>query len=155
MYTNSYEMDISTLQILKLDSEAKLPVRQTSGSAGYDLYSLTSGVIDTQSRLLIPTGIAIKLPDDTVGLIKSRSGLSVREGLEHGSGVIDSDYSGHVQILLHNHGNEEFRFEKHTRVAQLLIVPILTPKIEEITEFIDEKKNERGSDGFGSTGLTG
>ena len=79
-------MDTSTLQILKLDPEAKLPVRQTSGSAGYDLYSLTDGIIETQSRLLIPTGIAIKLPANTVGLIKSRSGLSVRAGLEHGAG---------------------------------------------------------------------
>ena len=62
-------MDTPTLQILKLDPKAKLPVRQTSGSAGYDLYSLTDGIIETQSRLLIPTGIAIKLPANTVGLI--------------------------------------------------------------------------------------
>lgn len=145
-------MDIPTLQILKLNPEAKLPARQTSGSAGYDLYSLELGTIEPRSRLLIPTGIAIKLPAGTVGLIKSRSGLSVRAGLEHGAGVIDNDYRGSLGIVLHNHSNEPFEFDKHTRIAQLIIVPILTPEIDEITEFVDEKKNERGSDGFGSSG---
>jgi len=141
------------LQILKLYPEAKLPERKTSGSAGYDLYSLTSGVIEIHGRLLIPTGIAIKLPIGTVVLIKSRSGLSVRSGIEHGAGVIDSDYfPGHVQILLYNHSDESFEFEKHTRVAQLLIVPILTPEIEEVTT-MDDKKNSRDGKGFGSTGL--
>ena len=67
---------------------------------------------------------------------------------------MDSDFRKEIKILLYNHGNEEFRFEKHTRVAQLLIVPILTPDIEEIYEFAAEKKNERIG-GFGSTGLTG
>jgi len=70
-------MDTSTLQILKLDPEAKLPARQTTGSVGYDLYSLTSGVIKMQSRLLIPTKIAIKLPLNIYGRIASRSELSV------------------------------------------------------------------------------
>lgn len=145
-------MDSSTLQILKLDPEAKLPARQTSGSAGYDLYSLTSGIIEPRLRLLIPTGIAIKLPPGTVGLIKSRSGLSVRAGLEHGAGVIDSDYRGPLGVVLHNFGDKPFAFDKHTRIAQLIIVPILTPEIEEVSKFIDEKKNERGAGGFGSTG---
>lgn len=151
-------MNSSKLQILKLDSEAKLPVQQTIGSAGYDLYSLTDGIIEPRSRLLISTGIAIKLPSGTVGLIKSRSGLSVRAGLEHGAGVCDEDYSGHIQVLLHNHSNEPFEFDKHTRVAQLLIVPILTPEIEEVSNEVFnskilDKKNSRGGKGFGSTGL--
>lgn len=146
--------DIYKLRVLKLDPEAKLPVRQTSGSAGYDLYSLTSGNIKAGSRLLIKTGIAIKLPTNTVGLIKSRSGLSVRHGIEHGAGVIDGDFRGMICCLLHNHDVKDFVFEKHTRIAQLLITPILTPEIEEITEFIYDKKNERGVCGFGSTGIT-
>ena len=63
------KMDTQTLQILKITSKAKLPVRQTPGSAGYDLYSLEAGIIEPRSRLLIPTGITIKLPHNTVGLI--------------------------------------------------------------------------------------
>lgn len=145
-------MDTFTLQVLKLDPEAKLPKRQTNGSAGYDLYSLTDGIIEPRGRLLIPTGIAIKLPINTVGLIKSRSGLSVRAGLEHGAGVIDEDYRKEIGVVLHNFSNESFEFDKHTRIAQLIIVPILTPEIEEIINFIDEKNNER-TGGFGSTGL--
>lgn len=143
------------MQILKLNPEAKLPERQTTGSAGYDLYSITDGVIEPRSRLLIQTGIAIKLPPNTVGLIKSRSGLSVRKGIEVGAGVVDEDYRGSLGVILYNHSNEEFIVEKHMRIAQLIVIPILTPEIEEVTkkEFEDKKKNERGDSGFGSTGM--
>jgi len=147
-------MNTSTLQILKLDPEAKLPVRQTAGSAGYDLYSLKAGIIEPLSRLLIPTGLAIKLPKGTYGRIASRSGLSVKKGIEVGAGVIDSDYFPKpVGLVLYNHGNEPFVIEKHMRIAQIIVTQILTPEIKEIVKLINEKKSER-TGGFGSTGLT-
>ena len=68
---------------------------------------------------------------------------------------MDSDYRGPLGVVLHNFSDKPFEFDKHTRIAQLIIVPILTPEIIEITveEFIDDKKNDRGVNGFGSTGL--
>lgn len=79
----------SNIQVKKLHPDAKLPERQTSGSAGYDLYSLNSGIVPTRSRLIVKTGIAIKLPPNTCGTIMSRSGLSVKSGIEKGAGLID------------------------------------------------------------------
>jgi len=143
----------SLLEIKKLNQEARLPLRKTAGSAGYDLYSLKSGTIESHSRLLIQTGIAIKLPADTYGRIASRSGLSVKKGIEVGAGVIDEDYRGPLGVVLYNFDNKPFEFDKHTRIAQLIIVPVLTPEIEEVSKFIDEKKNERGDKGFGSSGI--
>lgn len=143
---------MSSLQVKKLYPDAKLPMRQTTGSAGYDLYSLTDGIILARSRLLIKTGIAIKLPPNTYGRIASRSGLSVKKGIEVGAGVCDIDYLLEYHVLLHNHSDEPFTFDKHTRIAQLIITPILTPEIEEIEEFEKDDDNER-TGGFGSTGI--
>jgi len=141
----------SNLQILKLDPNAKFPKRQTEGSAGYDLYSLIPGSVKPRSHVMIPTGIAAKLPLNTYARIASRSGLSLRNGIEVGGGVIDSDYfPGHIQIILFNHSDDEFQFDMHTRIAQLIITSILTPEIGEIFE--RGKNNNHG--GFGSTGLT-
>jgi len=142
---------MSSLKVKKLHSDAKLPMRQTNGSAGYDLYSLTNGIIQPRSRLLVKTGIAIKLPHGTYGRIASRSGLSVKKGIEVGAGVCDIDYQYEYCVLLHNHNDEPFEFDKHTRIAQLIITPILTPEIEEIYEFVKDKNNNR-TGGFGSTG---
>ncbi len=124
----------SSLQILKLDPEAKLPKRQTDGSVGYDLYSLRYFKFNGL-RALVSTGIAIKLPPGTIGLIKSRSELSFKYGIEVGAGVIDFDFfPGHVQILLYNHSNRIVNFKKHSFIAQLFVIPILTPKVIEVTK---------------------
>jgi len=157
VYAEFIEVDDLTdsadiLLVKKLHPDAKLPMRQTTGSAGYDLYSLTDGIIIANSRLLIKTGIAIKLPSGTYGRIASRSGLSVKKGIEVGAGVIDEDYRYDVGVLLHNHGDTPFVFDKHTRIAQLIITPIVTPDVEEITEFEEDFENNR-TGGFGSTGL--
>ena len=152
-------MDSNALQVFKLDEDAKLPVRQTSGSAGYDLYSLDAGIVEPRSRLLVSTGISIKLPPNTYGRIASRSGLSVRDGIEVGAGVIDSDYSGNIGILLHNFTDKPYEFDEYTRIAQLIITPVLTPVVEEIDSevfnLIAKEKNSRNGKGFGSTGITG
>lgn len=141
------------LQIKKLSQDAKVPTRGTKESAGYDLYSAKSVIIPPRSHVVVPTDISIKMPKimgfGIVGLIKSRSGFSAKKGMEHGAGVIDSDYTGSIGVVLHNHSDEEIAIDKHTRIAQLLIVPIITPEVEEIKEI---EETVRGSGGFGSTG---
>ena len=150
---STQEQKMETLRVMKLDPEAKLPTRGSDESAGYDLYSLTYAIIPPRSRAVVSTGIAISMPNipgfKTVGLIKSRSGFSAKKGMEHGAGVIDSDYTGPIGVVLHNHSNEEIMLEKHTRIAQLLIMPVVTPAVEEVKEI---KNTDRGSGGFGSTG---
>ena len=100
---------------------------------------------------MIPTGLALEIPDGYVGLIYARSGIACREGLAPANkvGVIDSDYRGEIVVALFNHSSEERTVEDGQRVAQLVITTYVT------ADFIlsDELGNtERGSGGFGSTG---
>lgn len=142
------------LQIQKLHDHAKIPIRATNHAAGYDLYSLEEGSILPHSKSLIRTGIAIKLPKirnfKIYGNIRSRSGLSVKNGIEVGAGVIDEDYHDEIYILLHNHSDIQFNYLKHQRIAQLVLEVIVTPTIIEVEELKKDFNNNRKG-GFGST----
>ena len=137
------------LVVKKLEPDAKLPSRATTGSAGYDLYSYDDGMILPGCQALVSTKIAMKIPDGYCGLIWSRSGLSVKHGIETGAGVIDSDYRKDIGVVLHNLSNIPFNYTKGMRIAQLLITPILTPNIvcDDAVDFDDTKRG-----GYGSTG---
>jgi len=142
-----------TLKIKKLRPLAKTPVRATDGAAGYDL----SACIDSELLLpaggckLIPTGIAIALPENTVGLVFGRSGLGIRHQIAPANavGVIDSDYRGEIAVGLKNHSDTDYIIKPGERIAQLVIMPVLTPQLEETDEL---SETERSSGGFGSTG---
>lgn len=142
-----------TMHIKKLAPDAIIPSKATDGSAGYDLYSYGSGSIDAGSQLLVDTKIAIAIPNEYCGFIWSRSGLSVKNGIETGAGVIDSDYRGELKVVLHNHSTTPFIFTKGTRIAQLVIAPLPKIIVNEVAEFDESKQTERGGGGFGSTGL--
>ena len=137
------------LVVKKLSDKAHLPTIQTSGSAGYDLYASAAGIIKANDRGLVSTDISLQIPKNHCGLIWPRSGFSVKNGVETGAGVIDSDYEGEVKILLHNHGNADFEYSVGMRVAQILIMPVANPPILEVNELSPTK---RGDGGFGSTG---
>lgn len=142
-----------TLKIKKMRQGAKLPKRATEGSAGYDLSACIEQplTIEAGKRAVIPTGIAAALPEGTVGLVFGRSGLGIKHGLvpSNAVGVIDSDYRGEIAVGLSNHSEKDYTIEPGERVAQLVIVPILTPSIEEADEL---SETERSGGGFGSTG---
>ncbi len=132
-----------------LGEGAQLPVRKTAGAAGYDLVSTSDWVIPPGHSRLIPTGIRLALPKDTVGIIKSRSSLSVHFDVEVGAGVIDEDYRGEIQVLLRNFGRAPYTVTAGSRIAQLLIVPIAKPDLV-VVPALDS--TSRGDGGFGSTG---
>ena len=141
------------VKIKRLNARATVPTYGSSSAAGADLYAcLGSSVrIKPSETAMIPTGLALEIPDGYVGLIYARSGLACREGLAPANkvGVIDSDYRGEIVVALFNHSSEERTVEDRQRVAQLVITPYVT------ADFIrsDELGNtERGSGGFGSTG---
>ena len=141
------------VKIKKLNARATVPTYGSSSAAGADLYAcLGSSVrIKPSETAMIPTGLALEIPDGYVGLIYARSGLACREGLAPANkvGVIDSDYRGEIVVALFNHSSEERTVEDGQRVAQLVITTYVT------ADFIlsDELGNtERGSGGFGSTG---
>lgn len=142
------------LKIKKLKENAKIPQRATNGSAGMDLYACISESVTLAPGQLtvIPTGIAIELPDNTcAAFLYARSGLGVKHGicLSNGVGVIDSDYRGEVCVGLCNVSDKPYVIEPFERVAQMVIAPVLTPDITEVDELSD---TARGEGGFGSSG---
>lgn len=142
------------LKIKKLKENAKIPQRATNGSAGVDLYAcIAESVTLAPGQLtVIPTGIAIELPDNTcAAFLYARSGLGVKHGicLSNGVGVIDSDYRGEVCVGLCNVSDKPYVIEPFERVAQMVIAPVLTPDITEVDELSD---TARGEGGFGSSG---
>lgn len=130
------------------------PSRATEGSAGMDLCACIEEdrIIAPRQLVKIPTGIAIALPGpEYVALVYARSGLGIRHGvsLSNGVGVIDSDYRGELVVPLRNFGDKPYTVHPGERIAQLVIVPVALPRLEEAKEL---SSTQRGTGGFGSTG---
>ena len=133
------------------------PARATSGSAAYDLrFTPTddneSIVVHANSTKVLPTGLSIELPDGYAALVCGRSGLAAKHGIQvlNAPGVIDSDYRGEIGVILHNTGNDDVIFRAGDRIAQLMIVPVLSVDWVSV-EVLGE--TDRGNGGFGSTGV--
>lgn len=132
-----------------------LPSYETSGAAGMDLRAAndrqTPIVMAPGSRTLVPTGFVFEIPAGFEAQIRPRSGLAYKNGITclNTPGTIDSDYRGEVQVLLINHGSENFTIERGMRIAQMIIAPVVRARIEERQL---AEKTARGSGGFGSTG---
>jgi len=142
------------LPIKKLHPKAILPTYGSAGAAGADLYALPEGdpiVIQPGETVMIHTGLAMAIPEGYVGLNFARSGLASKRGLAPANkvGVIDCDYRGELMVALHNHGTTPQTVEPGDRVAQFLIMPIITADFLEVDTLDD---TERGAGGFGSTG---
>lgn len=141
------------VRIKKLNENAIIPTYGSDFAAGCDLYACIEKDIDIapHTTIKVPTGIAMELPEDMVGLIYARSGLATKKGLAPANkvGVIDSDYRGELIVALHNHSNETQTISKGERVAQLVITPFYQASFEEVD---DLSVTKRGSGGFGSTG---
>jgi dUTP pyrophosphatase len=131
-----------------LDPGAKMPTRAHEYDAGYDLYSTETRVIYAGSSTTIDTGVHVEIPPYYVGMIKSKSGLNVKQDLV-AEGVIDSGYTGSIVVKLYNHGTVTRMIEKWQKIAQLVILPIVTPELELVDKL---KDTERGNNGFGSSG---
>lgn len=145
---------MSVLKIKRLRPDAQLPSRATQGSAGYDLYACIeqSVVIEAGESVKIPTGIAIELESENyVALLFARSSMGTKYGVAPANavGVIDSDYRGEVCVCLRNYSGTAYTVQPQDRIAQLLVLPVDLPQIEEVEELSDTC---RGQGGFGSTG---
>lgn len=141
------------LRVKKLREEAVLPERKTPGSAGYDLCACIGRefTIEPGELVIIPTGIAMEVPAGCAGMIFTRSGLGVKHGItvSNGVGVIDSDYRGEVHVGLRNSSRAAYTVRPGERIAQLIVLPVCLPPVEEIDEL---SETQRGEGGFGSTG---
>jgi len=162
--------DKSTLQVV-VGNAALMPRRGREGDAGIDLFcevfhagatrvKVRDGkatfccdedpamVLDPGSRVMIPTGVSLAIPSGYAGIIKSRSGKLSKEGL-FCDGVIDSNYRGEIFIIATNIGTKTITIRQYEKIAQMLIVPILDIKIEQVHHL---KDSNRGDKGFGSSG---
>jgi dUTP pyrophosphatase len=137
------------LKVKRLSENAVLPVRASAGAAGYDLFAAEDQVINPASRRVIKTDISIAVPTMHYGRIAPRSGLSFKNGIDIGAGVIDEDYTGPVGVLMVNNGTAPFEVKKGNRIAQLLLERVSQPEVEEVEEL---PQTARGAKGFGSTG---
>ncbi|MBK0400004.1 dUTP diphosphatase [Limibaculum sp. M0105] len=140
------------------DPALPLPQYETAGAAGMDLRaSLMPGeraaglALPQMGRVLVPTGLAVAIPEGFEGQVRPRSGLAARHGVTvlNAPGTIDSDYRGELRVLLVNLGPETFRIRHGERIAQLVIAPVTRADVE-AAAVLDE--TVRGAGGFGSTG---
>ncbi|MAE21995.1 MAG: dUTP diphosphatase [Pseudomonas sp.] len=144
------------LKVKLLHEDAKLPVRAHDSDAGLDLFSIEDAAVKARGRLLVKTGISIQLPFGHIelpfgyyGQVASKSGLSVKHGIEVGAGVIDEGYTGEVMVMLYNHSDDDFEINKGDKIAQLLVKPVSYCDVQQVNYVSD---SYRGNGGFGSTG---
>lgn len=133
---------------IKLDNGAYMPTRAHETDAGLDLYTPIDFDCPPKGDAVIDTGVHIELPQSTTGFLKSKSGLNVNHGLTS-EGVIDVGYTGSIRVKLYNHSDKAYEFKKGDKVSQLVILPIMTPILELVSDLDD---TERGDNGFGSSG---
>lgn len=149
-------MSMARVKIARLPGNAELPLpsRATPHAAGYDLHAAVTAPVRLEpgERVAIPTGFAIALPEGFEAQIRPRSGLALRYGivLPNAPGTIDSDYRGEIQVILGNIGSETFTVVRGDRIAQLVVARVEPAEWIEVEEL---DATERGSGGFGSTGL--
>lgn len=133
---------------IKLDEGAFMPTRAHPTDAGLDLYARETQIVPAKESAKFDTGVHIELPPNTVGFLKSKSGLNVKHGILN-EGVIDVGYTGSLQVKLYNNSGYDYKVNAGDKISQLVILPIFTPDLELVDELED---TERGENGFGSTG---
>ena len=139
------------LQVQLFHPDARPPARTRPGDADFDLRCVEAFALAPGERRVVPTGVAVALPEGVAGLVVPRSGLAARHGLSvvNGPGLIDPGYRGEIRVVLVNLGQELYEGEAGDRIAQLLLVPYWAPDLTVVAEL---PATERGSDGFGSSG---
>lgn len=145
---------MTEILIKRLSNDVALPKYETEGSSGLDLAANT----DKQIKILpgkteiIPTGLAVAIPKNFEIQIRPRSGLAAKSQISvlNTPGTIDADYRGELKVILINLSDKVFVVEKGLRIAQMVLCPVVKATLKEVTEL---ENTERGSGGFGSTGI--
>ena len=149
-------MEQISVAITRLGGSEDLPLPRymTDRAAGMDLLAAVEDdlVLAPGCRALVPTGIAIALPEGFEAQVRPRSGLAAKNGVTvlNAPGTIDADYRGEIKAILINHGNEDFTIERGMRIAQMVIAPVTQVAVREATQ---ASETTRGAGGFGSTGV--
>jgi dUTP diphosphatase len=136
---------------VRLNRELPLPVYAKLGDAGLDLRASEFASLEPGERRLVPTGLAVAIPEGHAGFVLPRSGLAMQKGVTvlNAPGLIDSGYRGELKVLLINHGGEAVAIARGERIAQLVIQPVASVTLVEVERL---PVSARGVGGFGSTG---
>lgn len=137
------------IKFKKMSDNAIIPARGTEYSAGLDLYSTETCVIYPRDRKLIKTGIAMELPAGHYGMVVGRSGNTIKRGMVVATGIIDSDYTGEIGVMVFNETSQHMLITAGDRIGQIIVMQY---PIVELCEVEELTKTERGEKGFGSTG---
>ena len=138
--------------IRRLDPDLPLPARSHPGDAGVDLVAAADVDLSPGARAVVPTGVAIALPDGYAAFVHPRSGLAARHGVTivNAPGTVDAGYRGEIRVtLLNTDPAQAVRFQRGDRIAQLIIQRVATPVFHEVGSL---PGSARGENGFGSTG---
>ncbi len=140
------------IRIAKVHEDAILPHYVHPGDSGMDLYSIEHITIPPGGTALVHTGLKLAVPEHYEAQVRPKSGLALKNAITllNTPGTVDSGYRGEVCVILINHGRETFQVKKHSKIAQLVICPVVRAEIVEVEELED---TGRGAGGFGSTGL--
>jgi dUTP pyrophosphatase len=141
------------LRVQLLHPAAVPPARTRAGDAGFDLRCVAGFSLAPGERAVVPTGVAVALPEGCAGLVVPRSGLAARHGISvvNGPGLIDPSYRGELRVVLVNLGAERYEGQPGDRIAQLLLVPFVAPAAR-VVEALPDSADGRGANGFGSSG---
>ena len=134
--------------MVSLDEGAYMPERAYPWDAGLDIRSPIGATVPRKGSVTISTGVHIAIPQGYVGLLKSKSGLNVKHGIQS-EGTIDAGYTGAIAVKLYNHSLVDYRVESGDKISQLVVVPCLLCDVTQVDEL---PETERGTAGFGSTG---
>lgn len=142
---------MEVVKLMPMSEAATLPTRGSRWAAGMDLKASASYCLNPGVTLAVKTDWNIEIPEGYVGLVCSRSGMALKNSVFalNAPGVVDEDYRGEIQVILHNAGQAHVDINKGDRIAQLLLVKAVDWEVE-ITDQLSE--SERGANGFGSTG---
>ena len=138
---------IDTIKV-QLDDVAIMPTRAHAWDAGIDILTPYFFALKAGSSFVIDSGVHVEIPEGYVGLLKSKSGLNVWNGIVS-EGVIDAGYTGSIRVKLYNHSETDYTFQRGDKITQLLIVPIETPVLKQVDKI---QGGDRKDNGFGSTG---
>lgn len=143
-----------TIKFLKTHEAAKLPhcgrVDPATGDSGYDLYSVEPAIIEPGGSDVVPVGLTVaSITEGYWFRVEARSGLGFKHGIQPHFGIFDNQYRGDAGIKLYNLSNKPVYIEKGDRIAQIVVYPLIQPKVEWADEI---EQTERGEKGFGSSG---
>ncbi len=129
----TYSSITSAIKFLRRLPQATIPKRATVGSAAYDLYLLEEATVPSHSRRLVSTRLSCEFPPTMYRQIASRSGLTLKHSVDVVTGVLDSNYRGTINVLLHNHSNLPYQLQLNQAIAQILFIPLSQLPLEEAT----------------------